>query len=132
MFRTPRADKGKKYPAQRTSRRSEKKLAAELGGKVTKGSGNKDEKGDVRVKGVFRIENKDTQHKSFSITREMIDKIESAALHCNELPFIQVTFIDDSENVISRLAVCPKYVLDEFKNALDLIKTLEEQLRVTI
>lgn len=89
----------------------EKELAERVGGRVTPGSGNKDVKGDVRKKKVVRIEAKTTKNKSFSVTLDMIEKIENAALSCNELPIIVVEFNKDGRK-LKEIAVVPTYVLD--------------------
>ena len=90
----------------------ERKLAARLGGKVTKASGALDEKGDVRITGVVRIEAKCTKHASFSITRDMLRKIEEAAFAHGEVPVIAVDFLDAQGKVIGSVAVMPQYALD--------------------
>lgn len=73
----------------------EKKLAKKVGGYRTSGSGNKKEKGDVRKRGVMRLEHKATQHKSFSVTIDMLEKIELAARGCDEIPIMVIEFLDD-------------------------------------
>jgi hypothetical protein len=83
-----------------------------LGGKPVKGSGCGFEKGDVRVKGIMRVENKCTQNKSFSLKREMLDKIEQAALNSGEVPAMEIEFIDDRGNSLHKVAVVPVWVLD--------------------
>lgn len=102
--------------SHKRSPKQEKVLAKRLGGKVTPGSGNKEIKGDVRVKGVLRVEAKTTQHKSFSITLAMCDKIETAAMMHNELPAIIVEFINGSGKPMKELAVIPVWALEELIN----------------
>lgn len=80
---------------KRRSRRQESKLANEAGGRAQKGSGNLPwAKGDVRKKGSFRAECKFTKKKSFSMTREILDKIRSECAF-DETPVLDVTFIDN-------------------------------------
>lgn len=66
-------------PAKTLRRRSQKAevaLAKDNGGRVQKGSGALTGlKGDVRVRGKFRIEHKFTQHKSYTLTKSDLDKI---------------------------------------------------------
>jgi hypothetical protein len=94
------------------SSKQEAQLAKEGRGKLTPGSGSKNQKGDiVKYHGIFRVEAKTTGKKSFSITLDMIRKIEDAALPNGELPAIIVEFIDDCGNPIKDVAVVPKYVL---------------------
>lgn len=69
-------------------------------------------KGDVRVKGVVRVEAKTTKNKSFSVTLEMIEKIEQAATSTGEMPMIIIEFNDGHGRKIKEIAVCPTYVLD--------------------
>lgn len=92
----------------------ERKLAARFGGRVTKASGALDEKGDVRIKGVARIEAKCTQANSFSITQDMLQGIEMAAVGDGELPVIVVDFLDRTGKVKNSVAVMPMYALDDF------------------
>lgn len=102
--------------SQRHSKEQEKEHAIRLGGRVTPGSGNKEIKGDVRVKGILRLENKTTKHKSFSVTQRMIDDIENAALPYGELPAIEIDFIDDNGKLLRQVAVVPSYILDLLVN----------------
>lgn len=70
----------------------------------------------MRVRGVLRIEAKTTKNKSFSVTREMIEKIESAAAMTGELPFLVIEFIDDAGRSLKQVAVCPMWVLDSVRD----------------
>lgn len=97
MLPVKRADRTRlKDASKRHAPKQERAAAQALGGRTTKGSGNQSEKGDVRVKGVLRVEAKCTQRKSFSVTRETWDKIEDAASLCSpaEIPAMQVQFIE--------------------------------------
>lgn len=112
MLRTPKRSKGVKTPSHNRAPKQEKSLAGRLGGNTVKGSGCGFEKGDVRIKGVARIEAKCTKNKSFSVTREMVEKIENAALNSGELPAMVIEFLDEHGNPTHELAVVPTYVLD--------------------
>ena len=90
----------------------EKKIAQRLGGVRVKGSGSGAEKGDVRVKNVLRVEAKCTAKKSFTVTREMVEKIERHALASGELPAIEIEFLDEKGKPAGKVAVVPTYVLD--------------------
>ena len=70
-------------------------------------------KGDVRVTGVLRIECKTTKHKSFSVTLDMVRKIEEAAAQAGEMPALVIEFNDGAGNKVAELAVVPVYVLNE-------------------
>lgn len=100
-------------PSHKRAPRQEAELARRVGGRVTPGSGSKSLKGDVRLKRVVRIEAKTTKNKSFSVTQEMVRKIEEAALPFDELPVIIVEFNDGRGRKLSEIAVCPTYVLQE-------------------
>jgi Holliday junction resolvase len=89
----------------------ERDLARKVGGRVTPGSGNGPIKGDVRKAGVVRIEAKTTKNKSFSVTLDMVRKIEDAALPSGEMPVIVVEFTDGSGKPIKEVAIVPTYVL---------------------
>lgn len=96
------------------SKKQEKELAKRTRGRLTPGSGNGFQKGDVRVKGIARIEAKTTKHSSFSVTLDMVRKIEDAATACNELPIIVVEFTKNGRK-IAEVAVTPTYVLDQLR-----------------
>ena len=108
--------KGKQSKAYHASRGLEKKIAKDVGGRRTTGSGNKLEKCDVRLNGVLRIEHKATGNKSFSVTREMLEKIELAARGCDEIPILVVEFLDErGKSTGIKVAITP------FQDILDLI-----------
>lgn len=102
--------------AHRRAPKQEKSLAKRGGGQTVPGSGSGHQKGDVKkYNGILRIEAKTTKHKSFSVTLEMIRKIEEAALPCNELPAMVIEFLGEDGRPIKELAVVPMYVLDDLK-----------------
>lgn len=99
MLPTKRKDKTRlSDPSKRHAPRHEKSLAQALGANLTRGSGNQTEKGDARIKGVLRLEAKCTRRKSFSVTRDMVDKIEDAAASCPgmEIPAMHIEFLSPS------------------------------------
>ena len=98
--------------SHRRAPKQERALAVRVGGRLTAASGSKDEKGDVRIKGLARLECKTTKHKSFSVTIDMVEKLEEAAALSGELPIFVIEFIDDMGRPLKELAVCPSYVLD--------------------
>jgi hypothetical protein len=98
--------------SHKRSKKQEKEIAKRVGGEVTLASGAFSVKGDVRKKRVARIEAKTTKNKSFSVTMKMIDKIEEAALACNELPIIVVELGNGDKRTMRQVAVVPVYVLD--------------------
>lgn len=93
--------------------KQEREVAHRIGGLLTPASGAKDVKGDVRLKRVARIECKTTKNKSFSVTREMVAKLEDEASLSGEMPIFIIEFIDpDTGRPQGELAVCPTWVLD--------------------
>jgi len=108
--------KGVKTYSHVRAPKQEKESASRFGGHTVKGSGSGQEKGDVRVTGICRIECKTTLKKSFSVTRDMVQKIEDAALMTGEVPAIQIEFLDDRGTPEHSLVVVPTYVLDQICN----------------
>ena len=111
-MKIPKRLKGKHTASHARSPQQEAELAKRTGGKVTRGSGCGNEKGDVRIKGVARIEAKTTMRKSFSVTQEMLDKIEEAALTTGELPALVIEFIDKKGKKLREVAVVPFYAIE--------------------
>lgn len=101
--------------SHRRAVKQEKEAATRFKGFRTPASGSRDIKGDVRVKGVARIEAKTTKNKSFSVTLEMAQKIEEAALSGGgEIPILLVEFNNGFGKKLGEVAVIPSYLLDEF------------------
>lgn len=98
--------------SHRRAPKQERELVQRLGGRRTSASGAKDEKGDVRIKKVVRIEAKTTKNKSYSLTLETIGKIEEAAVASGEMPVIVIEFNDGFGRKINELAVMPMYALE--------------------
>lgn len=90
----------------------EREVADRIGGRLTKASGAQGEKGDARIKGLVRVEAKATSNKSFSVTREMIEKIEAAALGSGEVPYIEVELLGPNGKPTHRVAVMPTWAID--------------------
>lgn len=101
--------RAKPSPSHIRSKQQEREIAERL----VPRSGAGMIKGDVRIKGVLRVECKTTKHQSFSVTRDMLRKIEDAAAASGELPAIVVEFNDGEGNKVSEVAVVPIYVLNE-------------------
>ena len=95
------------------AKKQEKELSVRMRGQLVPGSGSSTQKGDIKgcFDGLVRIEAKTTGAKSFSVTRDMVRKIEDAALPNNELPAIVVEFIDEDGNPEMEVAVVPTYAL---------------------
>lgn len=99
--------------------KQEKKLAKRIHAWRVPGSGSGKQKGDVRAKGIARVECKCTQKKSFSITREMLDKIDVAAGATGEIPIIHVEFLDEDGKIETDCAVVPMWVLERLISDAD-------------
>lgn len=94
--------------------KQEKETGERFKGFRTPASGAREVKGDVRVKGKMRIECKTTKHKSFSVTLDMVRKIEEAGLiGGGEVPVLLVEFNDNGKK-LGEVAVIPSYLLDDF------------------
>jgi hypothetical protein len=87
---------GREPPSRKTkklSQRQERELAHRTGGNAQKGSGAMiGYKGDVRKKGVVRVECKLTRARSFCVTRVVLDKIRSEAVD-REIPSLHIQFV---------------------------------------
>lgn len=108
-----RAAKANLTASHRRAPKQEHSLMQRVKGQLTAASGAKDVKGDVRVRRVVRIEAKTTRNKSFSVTLEMVRKIEEAAAAGAELPILVIEFHDGFGRPIAEVAVVPTYVLDD-------------------
>jgi hypothetical protein len=104
--------KDKTSVAYRNAPKHEKKIAKQFSGRVTARSGAGNMKGDVIVDGVLRIECKNTQKKSFSVTLDMINKIDNATAANGALPVIIVEFIDERGKKIKDVAIVPVWAID--------------------
>lgn len=98
--------------SHRRSRKQEKELVGRIGGHRTPASGSREVKGDVRIKGMARVEAKTTKNKSFSVTLDMIGKIEDATTSTTEMPVIVIEFHDGFGRKIKEVAVLPMYSLE--------------------
>ena len=100
-------------PSHRRSPKAERERAKKIGADRVAASGAGIwEKGDVRKRGVLRLEHKVTKNKSFSVTREMIEKIETAAMSAGEMPVIEVEFCTPEGKKEMSVCVVPTYVLE--------------------
>lgn len=113
MALPPRKEDRARSVAARHAPKMERRIAQTVEGRLVKGSGCGWEKGDARKTGICRIEAKATERKSFSVTREMVEKIESAALGAGELPAIAIDFVDSRGNVTHSCYVVPKYAVED-------------------
>jgi hypothetical protein len=85
---------------KRDSILQEKQLGKDLGARLTPGSGNSFQKGDMKT-GCFLIESKATGNKSISIKIEWLKKIEEEAQKENRLPLV-ILEIDRSRYFLFR------------------------------
>ena len=107
-MRLPKRLKSFQTASHARAPKQEKELAQRLGGRRVPGSGCGLQKGDVRVKGVVRVEAKTTARSSFSVTAELLDKIESAALGAGEIPAMVI----ELEGGKREVAVLPVWALE--------------------
>lgn len=96
-------------PSHNRAKVQEKETAERFGGRQTKASGSSVEKGDVRITGVMRIENKTTKNKSFSVTTDHIGKIEQSVFGTSEIPTMCIE-LDSGKH---RFWVVPNWAMEE-------------------
>lgn len=116
MLPTRRADKTNLTdPSKRRAPKQERAIAARIDGRVTSGSGSKTEKGDVRIKGVMRVEAKCTRCASYSLKLETFEKVEDAASLCRpaEIPAMHIEFLDPEGKPLKGLYVIRQDDLEE-------------------
>lgn len=80
---------------QRASKKQEERVARDVGGRPTNGSGNTDfasQKGDVRKQFDLRIEAKTTSARSYTLSLDTWQKIQGEAAVAGEMPAMQVEF----------------------------------------
>jgi hypothetical protein len=109
---------GKKSPAYRRSRKQEKETAKRLGGRTVIASGAKFRKGDAEVPGIARIECKATGADSFRVTKEMLDKIDNAAIGNDQIAIIEIEFVDQLGKPIDSVCVLRRSALTALLNRL--------------
>ena len=80
-------------PSHARSRAQEIEMAKRVGGKTIHRSGAGLVKGDVRLKGIARIENKTTKYASYGVSVETINKLDDAVAGTDELPILQVELL---------------------------------------
>ena len=117
---TPKRLKGQS-PAHAHAPYQERALAKKLGGRVTPGSGNGAEKGDVRNFRFVRAECKCTAHDSFSVTRDILFKLDKLGMTTEEIPFMEIKLgIDSQGKHKAAFVVMPAWFIDIVKEKLNL------------
>lgn len=92
---------------KRLSRRQEMSLAGDTDSRTQKGSGALPwAKGDVRKRGIFRAECKFTRAKSYTVTRETLEKIRGEC-DTGETPLLDIQFLDSHGAVDDRWVLVP-------------------------
>lgn len=111
----PPSNKRKKVVQKR-----ERKIAGIIGGRTQVASGAMPwAKGDIRKKGKYRIEHKSCENKSFSLTRDLLDKITSEASY-GEMPMMVIEFLNKQTlKVEDSWVVMPGHVLQELNDETD-------------
>jgi hypothetical protein len=115
LGKPPRDGKPRKprpSPSHQRAKKQEKETSLRAAAQLTPASGSRDVKGDVRKKRVARIECKTTKHASFSVTLDMVRKLEEAALSTGEMPIFEIEFNNGAGKKIASLVVMPGYALD--------------------
>ena len=89
----PKQSKAERKRRIKISRKLEQEVAIDTGGKIQPGSGNQDEKGDIRKIGEWRIEHKYTDSlKAFRLTTDILDTIIKHANMADEWPAVVINF----------------------------------------
>lgn len=101
----------KMSPSHVRSPIQESEIATKLKGEVTRGSGCGFEKGDIRVKGIMRVEAKTTKNKSYSLKRSTFEGLEDSIVGSNEIPAMIIEFNNEGKPS-KELAIVPTYVLE--------------------
>lgn len=116
---------GRNPKAYTRSRKQERETKDKLiGGRAIPASGAKFRKGDAEVPNLVRIECKATQADSFRVTKEMIGKVTNAALASNQVPFIEIEFINDKGKPIDAYCVMRRGDLTGLLNRLTDAETI--------
>ena len=79
---------------RKRSDRQEGFNARKVSGQVTANSGAGADKGDIKVRGLLREEDKTTRHSSFSLKLDDLRKVAAAA-EGDEIPIMRISFEDD-------------------------------------
>jgi hypothetical protein len=88
-----KGEKRRRKRINKISRRLEAGVARDVGGYVTPGSGNRDDKNDVRKFGQWRIEHKFTDNsKSYSLTVQTMNSVVEHAELTGERPALVLDF----------------------------------------
>jgi hypothetical protein len=86
--------------AYKRSRKQEAENVERLQGRAIPASGSRFRKGDTEKPDIVRVECKSTEHKSFRVTRGMMQKVYEACILENQVPAIEVEFVDNVSNVL--------------------------------
>ena len=109
-LRQPKRLKSYQTHSHARAPKQEKELAEEIGGRTVKGSGCGQEKGDVRLPGVARVECKTTRNRSYGVSVDTLRKLEDAAMPSGEIPFLEVE-LDNQGNPTS-FVVLPRWAFE--------------------
>lgn len=110
--------------------KSERRIAKEVGGRETIGSGNLEfQKGDsyftakpAEIEINFMLESKATIHQSISLKKAWLDKVYLDARNKNMTPGLTLSFVDESGNpqdLTSEYVVIPMSVFRELTGGSD-------------
>lgn len=119
----PTANRGRDDAMGVHGRRAETKVAKRLGARLTSGSGNKLDKGDM-VLADFRIESKATKNRSMSLKLHWLEKIHEQAVAKAQQPALALQFVDDAGEPCHAGAwvAIPEHLFNELLEQSDLSK----------
>jgi len=109
-----------KLPAayKRAPKQEREKKEKLKGARLIPASGARFRKGDAEVPNLARIECKATQAMSFSVTRLMMRKIEDAGILNNQIPYIEIEFVNERGAVQESACVLSRHALTTLLNRL--------------
>lgn len=109
-LRLPKARSGVLTPSHARAKKQEREAAHRM---LVAGSGNGRVKGDCRMKGVVRLECKTTSKVSYALSRDLVQRIEAAAVAGGEVPAFEIEFCDKQGRKECSVLVVPSWVLEE-------------------
>jgi len=105
-------DKPIRNQIKKKSIKQEKKLAKEIGAKLTPQSGAQDTSPADMIKGNYVIESKSTKGDSLSVKREWLDQVKQSPINYGKIPTLILDFTKTND----------KYVVMDIKDFQKLIK----------
>jgi hypothetical protein len=113
VLRKRKTDKNKVSLSHARSILQEKDVKEKLQACLVRGSGSGHDKMDVKIPKLLRVECKNTLKKSYKLNLEDLTKMYKS-VKVDEVPFMQIDFIDDDSNTLGRFIVTGYEVLERY------------------